>query len=127
LGGYVVEKRLSIDNMFVFLVIFSSLNIPAHHQPRILKWGIIGALVMRAVLIFGGASLLNTFHWMIYAFGGLLLLTGARLLRQIDGKVDPERNLGVRLLRRLMPVSTSLDGQGFFLLRKESDTHRHCS
>lgn len=115
LVGYVLEKSLSIDNMFIFILIFSSLNIPSAYQPKILKWGIIGALLMRAILIFVGASLLETFHWMIYVFGVIIMATGARMIIQKEKKIHPERNPLVRLARKILPVTSTTHGEKFFV------------
>ena len=115
--GYTVEKSLSVDNMFVFLLIFSSLGIPHAFQHRVLSAGILSAIAMRIPLIVVGASLLETFHWMIYLFGGLLVLTAARMiLQKKEKKINVEKNIAVRMLRRILPVSTELHG-GKFLTR----------
>lgn len=115
LVGYALEKSLSVDNMFIFILIFSSLNIPDAYQPKVLKWGIIGALVMRAILIFVGASLLETFHWMIYVFGAIIMATGIRMIIQKEKKIHPERNPLVRLARKIMPVTSTTHGEKFFV------------
>lgn len=114
LTGYVIEKSLSVDNIFVFLVIFQYFAVPAHLQPKILRWGIIGALVMRLLFILIGAALLDAFHWMIFVFGGLLLLTALRLATQKEHEVHPERNPLIRLLRRFVPVTTDYQSEHFF-------------
>lgn len=112
--GYAVEKSLSVDNMFVFLLIFSSLGIPHAMQHRVLSVGILSAIAMRIPLIIVGVSLLENFHWMIYIFGGLLLLTAARMIVQKkEKKIDVEKNIAVRLLRKVVPVSTELHGNKF--------------
>lgn len=112
--GYAVEKSLSVDNMFVFLLIFSSLGIPHALQHRVLSVGILSAIAMRIPLIIVGVSLLENFHWMIYIFGGLLLLTAARMIVQKkEKKIDVEKNIAVRLLRKVVPVSTELHGNKF--------------
>jgi len=113
LAGYLIEKSLSVDNLFVFLVIFAYFAVPREHEARILIWGIVGAVVLRAAFIVGGAALLERFHWMIYLFGGFLILTGVKMLIK-RGEGDPGRNPVVRLFRRLFPVSGHLDGQRFF-------------
>jgi tellurite resistance protein TerC len=115
LTGYLIEKTLSVDNMFVFVMIFSYFTIPAIWQPRVLKWGILGALIMRAFLIFTGAAALETFHWLIYVFGGALILTGLRMMTQKEAQVRPEKNPAIRLLRRLMPVTDELHKEKFFV------------
>jgi len=101
--GYLIEKALSVDNIFVFLVIFSYFAVPAAFQHRVLFWGIVGALAMRAVFIVLGAALLQKFHWVIYLFGGFLVLTGVKLLIQRDAEVHPERNPVYRLFKRFVP------------------------
>jgi tellurite resistance protein TerC len=115
LTGYVIEKSLSVDNLFVFLMIFHYFATPAIYQHRILFWGIVGALVMRAIFIAAGVALLETFHWMIYVFGGFLIVTGIKMLLQGDHKLDPGKNPVVRLFRRLMPVTEDYSGQRFFI------------
>jgi tellurite resistance protein TerC len=114
LTGYVIEKALSVDNLFVFVVIFSYFSVKPAQQHRVLFWGILGALVMRAAFIVAGGALLQAFHWMIYLFGGLLLVTGVKLLRQREGDIHPERNPVVRLLAHAFPVSTTAGGERFF-------------
>lgn len=116
--GYAVEKSLSVDNMFVFLLIFSSLGIPHALQHRVLSAGILSAIAMRIPLIIVGVSLLETFHWMIFVFGGLLILTAARMIVQKkEKKIEVEKNIAVRLLKKVIPVSTELHN-GKFLARK---------
>jgi tellurite resistance protein TerC len=106
LTGYVIEKALSVDNIFVFLVIFSSFGVPAALQHRVLFWGILGAMVLRGVFILVGAALLQTFYWVIYIFGAFLIFTGAKLLVRRASEVHPERNPLFRLFRRLVPSVT---------------------
>ncbi len=113
LTGYVIEKALSVDNIFVFVVVFSAFAVPASLQHRVLFWGILGALVMRAAFIVLGAALLERFHWVIYLFGGFLVFTGIKLLVQREGEVHPERNPLFRLFRRFIP-STSEYQSGRF-------------
>ena len=103
LSGYVIEKALSVDNIFVFIVVFSVFAVPAKLQHRVLFWGILGALVMRAIFIVLGASLLHRFHWVGYLFGAFLLFTGVKLLVQRANEVHPERNPLFRLFRRFVP------------------------
>ena len=112
-SAYVVEKTLSVDNVFVFAVIFGSLAIPAVHQHRVLFWGILTALVLRAVMIVAGAALLERFHWLIYVFGAFLVLTGVKLLLR-RGDHDPSASFAFRAVKRLVPTSPRLDGQKFF-------------
>ena len=104
LTGYVIEKSLSVDNLFVFLMVFQYFNTPAEYQHRILFWGIVGALILRAIFIATGSALLSNFHWMIYVFGGFLVVTGIKMLLQSEEKLDPEKNPVVRLFQRIMPV-----------------------
>jgi tellurite resistance protein TerC len=113
--GYVIEKSLSVDNMFVFALIFSYFNVPANLQPKVLKWGILGALVMRMMLIFAGSAVLEAFHWVIWVFGGALILTGARMMLRQETQVAPEKNLAVRLLKRVMRVTEELRNESFFV------------
>lgn len=115
LTGYVIEKSLSVDNIFVFLIIFQYFSVPAYLQPKVLRWGIIGALIMRLIFIIVGAALLDAFHWMIYVFGGVLLLTALRLATQKEHQVHPERNPLIRLLRRFMPVANDYQRESFFV------------
>src|SRR6185369_4073162 len=112
LSGYVIEKALSVDNIFVFIVIFSAFAVPAKLQHRVLLWGILSALVLRAVFVVLGAALLTRFHWLAYVFGGFLVFTGIRLMLQREGHVDPRQNPLFRLFRRVMPaVDEFHDGQ----------------
>jgi tellurite resistance protein TerC len=104
LTGYLIEKALSVDNLFVFLVIFSYFAVPRALQHRVLFWGIVSALVMRAVFIVAGAALLQRFHWVMYVFGAFLVFTGIKLLSQRSGEIHPERNPVLRLFRRIVPA-----------------------
>ena len=115
--GYVLEKSLSVDNLFVFIMIFSYFNIPRLYQPKILKWGIIGALVMRAVFIFVGIELLEMFHWMIYLFGVILIVTGIKMAFGGEEKIEPEKNVLVKLVKRFVPITKRLSGGCFFINR----------
>ena len=112
--GYLIELSLSVDNLFVFLLIFSYFGVRAEAQPKVLKWGILGAIVMRLIMIGLGALLLQRFNWIIYVFGGLLILTGIRMLAQKEEIVDLERNPVVRLARRFLPICDYYDGSKFF-------------
>ena len=114
LTGYVVEKSLSLDNIFVIALIFQTLQVPAASQHRVLFWGVVGALLMRGAMIAAGAALMHRFSWIVYVFGGFLIFTAFRMLRVAHAKVDPESNLLVRGARRLFPVSSSYDGERFF-------------
>jgi len=112
--GYLIELSLSVDNLFVFLLIFSYFGVRADAQPKVLKWGILGAIVMRLIMIGLGALLLQRFNWIVYVFGGLLILTGIRMFSQKEEMVDLERNPVVRLARRFLPFSHAYDGTRFF-------------
>jgi tellurite resistance protein TerC len=112
--GYLVELSLSVDNLFVFILIFNYFGVPAAAQPKVLKWGILGAIVLRLIMIVLGALLLARFEWIIYLFGGILIVTGIRMLTQKDERIEPEKNPVVRLARRLLPFSNSYDGTRFF-------------
>jgi TerC family integral membrane protein len=114
LTGYVIEKSLSVDNIFVFVVIFGALGIPAAYQHRVLFWGIVTALVLRGAMIAGGAALLHRFHWVIYVFGAFLVLTGVKLLLAREAVPHPERSAAFRTLRRLVPATSRFDGHRFF-------------
>jgi tellurite resistance protein TerC len=116
LAGYLIEKALSVDNIFVFLLIFSYFAVPRAYQHRVLFWGILGALVMRAVFIVLGAALLHAFHWIIYIFGALLVVTGYKMLRAGDVEVQPERNPVYRLFKRFVPAVTEYRGARFFTI-----------
>ena len=113
--GYIIEKSLSVDNLFVFIMIFSYFHISRLYQPKILKWGIIGALVMRAVFIFIGIELMEMFHWMIYIFGGILIITGIRMAFGGEEKIEPEKNLLVKLVRKFVPITKRVRGDRFFI------------
>jgi tellurite resistance protein TerC len=114
--GYVIEKSLSVDNLFVFLVIFGYFGVPAHLQHRILVWGIAGAIIMRAALILLGVALLERFHFMIYVFGALLIYSGYRFL-SVEEDIDPSRNILLRLARRFIPVIDNYDTPKFWVKR----------
>jgi tellurite resistance protein TerC len=113
--GYLIELSLSVDNLFVFLLIFSYFGVKAEAQPKVLKWGILGAIIMRLIMIALGALLLQRFNWIVYVFGGILVVTGFKMFTQKDEDiVDLERNPVVRLARRLLPVDKAYDGTRFF-------------
>ncbi|HEV2109693.1 MAG TPA: TerC family protein [Thermomicrobiales bacterium] len=115
--GYVIEYSLSMDNVFVFVLIFSYFAVPASLQHRVLFWGILGALVMRGVMIVSGAALIERFDWIIYVFGAFLIFTGIRMARGGDEEVHPEHNPLIKLVRRLMPVTEGYEGTHFFVRR----------
>lgn len=115
LTGYVIEQSLSLDNIFVFVLIFSYFQVPPRYQHRVLFWGILGALVMRGVMIAVGAALLSAFHWVVYIFGGFLVVTGVRFARQQEISVHPEANPILKLLRLLVPVTKDFREEHFFV------------
>ena len=115
LTGYLIELSLSVDNLFVFILVFQYFRVPAALQPKVLKWGILGALIMRAIMIGAGALLLQRFHWIIYVFGAILIITGIRMFKTGgEHDIEPENNPLVRLARRVLPFSKSYDGDRFF-------------
>jgi tellurite resistance protein TerC len=114
LTGYLIEKALSVDNIFVFVLIFSYFGVPPRYQHRILFWGILGALLLRGGMIGAGAYLIRQFHWVLYVFGGFLVITGARMAFQTERDIEPEANPVIRLVRRLVPVTNRYHGQRFF-------------
>ena len=115
--AYLVEKSLSIDNIFVMIMIFSYFSVPDSYQHKVLFWGILGALVMRVVFIFAGIELIHKFHWLIYIFGGFLVFTGIRMVVGDDKPVNLEQNPLVKLVRRIFPVTASFEGDNFFVKR----------
>jgi len=119
LTGYLIEKSLSVDNLFVILLIFQGFAVPPQHQRKVLFWGIVGALVCRAAFIFAGVALIERFHWMMYVFGAFLVFTGLRMLRGHHGEAeaDPKENPVVRWARRLFPVTEKLEGDRLFVRR----------
>jgi len=115
--GYLIEKSLSVDNIFVFILIFSFFAVPAAYQHRVLFWGILGALIMRGTLIAVGAALLEEFHWIIYVFGAFLIFTGIRMALQHEEQVQPDKNPVVKFFRRFMPVTENFEKDQFFVRR----------
>ncbi|WP_035058148.1 TerC family protein [Desulfuromonas sp. TF] len=115
--GYLLEKSLSVDNIFVFVLIFSHFSVPAQYQHRVLFWGILGALVMRAALILTGAAVIESFHWVVYIFGAFLIFTGGKMLVTINQEPDMEGNRLVRLIRRHFRVTEGFEGHRFFTRR----------
>ena len=115
LTGYVIEYSLSVDNIFVFILIFSYFAVKAQYQHKILFWGILGALIMRGIFIFTGVALINRFHWIVIIFGGFLVFTGIRMLFQKETEVDPEKNPIVRFFKRFLPVTHTLHGDKLFI------------
>ena len=115
--GYVVEESLSIDNLFVFLVLFRYFQVPRDYQHKVLLWGVIGALALRLIFILVGVSLLQRFEFFIYIFGAILIYSGIGLLRQREPDVDPKRNIVLRLFRRFVPITSTFEGNNFFVRR----------
>jgi tellurite resistance protein TerC len=114
LAGYLIELSLSVDNLFVFLLIFSYFKVPAKYQHRVLFWGVLGALVMRITMIALGAALIERFHWIIYVFGVFLIYTGIKMMTQQETEVHPEQNPIVRFVTRFIPITRHYDGEKFF-------------
>ncbi|MBI4351624.1 MAG: TerC/Alx family metal homeostasis membrane protein [Elusimicrobia bacterium] len=115
--AYVIEYSLSMDNMFVFIMIFAYFGIPKKYQPKILTWGILGAVFMRLILIFTGVKLIHTFEWLIYVFGGILILTAVKMMVQKEGSLDPGSNPVLKLLARVLPVDKETSDGDFFVKR----------
>jgi len=115
LTGYLIELSLSVDNLFVFILIFSYFHVSSQYQHRVLFWGIIGALVLRAVFIFAGVALMEKFHWMIYLFGGILIVSGYKMFFPKDKKIDPEKNPVLLIFKRFFPVTQQSEGSRFFI------------
>jgi tellurite resistance protein TerC len=115
LTGYVIEYSLSVDNIFVFILIFSYFAVKPQYQHKILFWGIIGALIMRGIFIFTGVALIGRFHWIVIIFGGFLVFTGVRMLFQKNSEVDPEKNPVVRFFKRFLPISQNSHGDKLFV------------
>ncbi len=118
--GYVIELSLSVDNLFIFLLIFRYFNVPDEHQHKVLFWGILGALVVRGLFIVAGVTLIRRFSWITYAFGAFLVYSGLKLLRRGESEIRPDKNWVLRLFRRVLPVTTEyVDGQ--FFTRRETE------
>ncbi len=115
LTGFVIEKSLSTDNLFVFAVVLAYFGVPKRYQRRALFWGIVGALLLRAIFILAGAALLNVFHATIYVFGALLVVTGARLAKRDEMEIEPEKNLALRAIRRFVPMTSKFSGDRFLI------------
>jgi tellurite resistance protein TerC len=118
LTGYVIELSLSVDNLFVFLLLFRYFAVPAQYQHKVLFWGIIGAVAMRLAFILAGVSLLERFHWAIYVFGLILVVSGVRMVRQSEAEIHPERNPVLAVFRRFIPISSSYEGDRFMVRRE---------
>ena len=117
LTGYVIEYSLSVDNIFVFILIFSYFAVNEQYQHKILFWGILGALIMRGFFIFAGVALINRFHWIVIIFGGFLVFTGIRMLFQKEAEADPEKNAVVKFFRKFLPVTRSLHGDKLIVVQ----------
>ncbi len=115
--GYVIEKSLSVDNVFVFLMVFTYFRVPSLYQHKILFWGILGALVMRAIFIFAGVALITKFHWMIYLFGAILIVTGIKMVTQKNKKLNPEKNPVIKMFKKYFPVTNEYNSDRFFAKR----------
>ncbi|MFB3785919.1 MAG: TerC family protein [bacterium] len=124
LTGYLIEKSLSVDNIFVFLMIFTYFRVPGQYQHKVLFWGILGALVMRAVFIFAGVALIKQLHWIIYVFGAFLVYTGVKMVSEHGKEIHPERNPVLRMFRRFMPVTADYVEDRFFVVK---DGVRHAT
>lgn len=118
LTGYLIEKSLSVDNLFVFLMLFSYFAVPEKYLHKVLFWGVLGALVMRILFIFGGIYIISTFHWAIYLFGALLIFTGIKLGIGPSTEIDPKKNLVLQLFRKMVPVTDNYEGGKFFVLKE---------
>ena len=115
LAGYLIEKSLSVDNLFVFIMVFSYFKVNPIFQHKVLFWGILGALIMRAAFIFAGVALITKFHWIIYIFGAFLIFTGIKMLIQKEGEISPDKNPLVRLFKKFFPVTDQMHGDKFFV------------
>ena len=124
LTGYLIEKALSVDNIFVFVVLFASFAVPKIYQHRVLFWGVIGAIVMRAIFIGLGAALVARFHWIMYVFGAILIFTGIKLMKEGDAEPHPEKNPLYKFARRLMPATPEYHGKDFTVMK---DGRRHAT
>ncbi len=122
LTGYVIEKSLSIDNIFVFVLIFSFFKVPAVYQHKVLFWGILGALVMRVIFIFAGVALINRFAWIIYIFGAFLIFTGIKLVTQKDKEIHPEKNPVLKIFKKFFRVTDTYDKGKFFTIQNSRKT-----
>ena len=116
--GYLIEKSLSVDNIFVFVLIFNYFSVPALYKHRVLFWGIIGALILRGAMIVAGAALLEQFHWIIYVFGAFLVFTGIKLVLSNDEQIEPDKNPVVKLFHKFYPVTDRYEGTRFFVMKE---------
>ena len=115
--GYLLEEALSVDNLFVFILLFAYFKVPPEEEKTVLFWGIIGALIMRGVFIWAGVALVQRFHWILYAFGVFLIWTGFQLMREGDKQQDPSKNIVLKFCRRFLPITESYEGKHFFVRR----------
>ncbi|MFA6438981.1 MAG: TerC/Alx family metal homeostasis membrane protein [Bacteriovoracaceae bacterium] len=115
LTGYIIEKSLSIDNLFVFLILFTMFGVELKDQRRVLNYGIVGVIILRGILIVLGAALVEQFHWILYIFGVMLIYAGYRVIFGEDTKIEPEKNIAVKLFRKIMPVDNKYHGHAFFV------------
>ena len=115
LTAYILEKSLSVDNLFVFLVVFSYFGIQPLYQPRVLRWGILGAIILRAILIVVGVGLVETFSWMLYVFGAILIVTAIRLINGVADEVEPGKNVALRFVSRYLPLTTTIESEAFLV------------
>ncbi|HEY2391733.1 MAG TPA: TerC family protein [Candidatus Angelobacter sp.] len=115
--GYLLEEALSVDNLFVFILLFAYFKVPPEEEKTVLFWGIIGALIMRGVFIWAGVALVQRFHWILYAFGIFLIWTGFQLMREGDKQQDPSKNIVLKFCRRFLPITDSYEGKHFFVRR----------
>ena len=116
--GYVIELSLSVDNLFIFILVFSYFHVPQQYQHKVLFWGILGALVMRVIFIFAGVALISKFHWIIYIFGAIIIISGIKMLFQKDKKIEPEKNPLIRFVKKMIPVTHEYHGDSFFIKLK---------
>ena len=116
--GYVIELSLSVDNLFIFILVFSYFHVPQQYQHKVLFWGILGALVMRVIFIFAGVALISKFHWIIYVFGAIIIISGIKMLFQKDKKIEPEKNPLIRFVKKMIPVTHEYHGDSFFIKLK---------
>lgn len=116
LTGYLIEKSLSVDNLFVILLVFSAFKIPSQYQHRVLFFGVLGAIILRAFFILVGAQLLHKFHWILYVFGAILVITAIKFLIETDDKVDVQESWATRILKKIMPTTTTISGNNFFVI-----------
>ena len=123
-AGYLIEKALSVDNIFVFVLIFGFFRVPKQYQHRVLFWGILGALLMRGAMIAAGAYLIEQFHWVMYVFGAFLVFTGIRMATTLEHDIDPASNPVIRIVRRLIPVTAAYEGQKFFIRQDVGGSRR---